>query len=570
MKYIKFFAVIALFSILITSCGKKSKLGKLIPREAAVVIDLNTKSLLSKLPWDEIKKTFWYNELMSDSSISATSKTFMGDPAKTGIDIHSDLVFFVLQPDSNGHVVFEGSLKDSKAFSDFLKSMHPNGTTTKEGDINLYKTNEAVMGWNEERFICVSNADHHKFMHRDMNDSANTPLAPATPDNLVKVCKDLFSLSDDNSLYKNEKFATLTDEEGDVHFWMNVNELSRGAIKNLPPMVGMVNLDKFLVDNFTAATVSFKDGQITAKHKQYYSKELSDILKKGDGNINTDMIKRLPSQNLAGIFSVHFTPANLLEIIKLTGLDGFVTLFLAQQGLTLDDVVKATKGDMLFAVSDITTKSDTVNLETTTKDSIRNYYQKPYATVLFAVAIGDKDAFNKVIGLGDKMGKEESMKNIFRKSDDKYFAVSNKQDAVNKYFSGNPSTPEFLSKINDHPMGGFVDIQMILKSMQAELTKDSTGKIYYDRNLAMWNNVYFTGGEYKDGGLVSNAELNLVDKSTNSLRQLNQFVDDIAKVAVAQKKKQKLEHEKNLPMQNTIDSIARVTPKEKLHNKTRK
>ena len=40
------------------------------------------------------------------------------------------------------------------------------------------------------------------------------------------------------------------------------------------------------------------------------------------------------------------------------------------------------------------------------------------------------------------------------------------------------------------------------------------GKVYYDRNITMWNNIYFTGGEYKDGGLVSTAELNFMDKNT--------------------------------------------------------
>ena len=77
MKYIKLISLIGLFSILLTSCGKKSKLGKLIPKEAAVIVDLNAKSLLSKLPWDEIKQTYWYNELMADSSFPATAKLLM-------------------------------------------------------------------------------------------------------------------------------------------------------------------------------------------------------------------------------------------------------------------------------------------------------------------------------------------------------------------------------------------------------------------------------------------------------------------------------------------------------------
>ena len=84
-------------------------------------------------------------------------------------------------------------------------------------------------------------------------------------------------------------------------------------------------------------------------------------------------------------------------------------------------------------------------------------------------------------------------------------------------------------------MGGYVDVQMILKALQAQLTKDSVGKAFYDRNITMWNNIYFTGGEYKDGGLVSNGELNFVDKTTNSLKQLNKLADEMFKIKREQK-----------------------------------
>ncbi len=565
MKYFKLLSLVALPAILLISCGKKSNLGKMIPKEAVVIIDLNTKSLLSKLSWDEIKKTFWYNHLMSDSSIPATSKTILSDPANTGIDLKSDIVFFVLQPDSSGQAVVEGSIKDSKLFSDFIKSMHPTATITKDGALHIFKTDEAVIGWNDERFVFVANADHHTFHDIDsLNDSGkNIPLTPDSTNNLISVCKNIFGLDGNNSLYKNERFAKLMEEDGDVHFWMNVNELSKSSMKGMPGMMGMVKLDKFLEDNVSTATVNFQDGKITGTHKQYFGKDLSDILKKGEGNINTDMIKRLPSQNLAAVMAFHFTPGNLLEIIKLTGLDGFINLFMAQKGLSLDDIVRATKGDMVFSASDVTLKADSVMLKDSTNNTGKSSYQKPGATFLFSVAIGDKDAFNKLTDFGKTMGKDMTQKSTFSKSDDKYFAISNSQDAVNKYFSGTQSTTDFLSKINDHPMGGFVDVQMILKALQTELTKDSINKAYYDRNLSMWNNIYFTGGEYKDGGLVSNGELNFVDKNTNSLKQLNQYVDDMAKIHIEEKKKNR----EGWHTKVQADSVASVN---KPHSKTGK
>ena len=304
-------------------------------------------------------------------------------------------------------------------------------------------------------------------------------------------------------------------------------------------------------------------------HKQYYGKDLSDILKKGEGTINTEMLKRLPSQNVAGVLAFHITPANLVEVIKLTGMDGFINLFMAQQGLSLEDAAKATKGDIVFSVSNITLH------DTTSTNGIKDSFSlpKPNATFLFAVAIGDKDAFNKLIGMTDKLGKEEAMKNIIKKSDDKYFVVGNSQDAVNKYLSGPTANPDYISKLNDHPVGSFIDVQMIMKALQPEITKDSMDKVYYDRNITMWNNVYFGGGEYKDGGIVTKAEISLVDKNTNSLKQLNQYIDDYAKILIERDKKRKAEWKTDSLTTTATDSVVIKKPlhkKAQLHGKTKK
>ena len=538
----------------------------MIPKEACVIVDINTKSLLSKLPWQEIKKTYWYNKMSTDSSINSSSKIFLDDPAKTGVDLESDILFFILQPHNNGHAVVEGSLKDNKTFSEFIKTMHPNSTMSKDGELNFLKHKDAVVGWNNERFIVVAKADHN--IHNEMYDSTMNPVQQkdtSGPDDLMKACKDLFALSSDNSLYENERFAELEKEEGDIHFWMNVNELAKGSMKSMPGMMGMVKLDKFLEDNISTATVNFLDGKITASHKQYFGKELSDILKNGNGNFNADMVKRLPP-NLAAAFSLHFSPANILEIIKLTGLDGFINLFMAQQGVSLDDIVKATKGDIVFSVSDVSMSNDTFDIKAL-NDSMRNYPHKPNATLLFSVSINDKDAFNKLINISKKMGKHMGPKNTFSKTDDKYFAISNTQEAVNKYFSGTTSNPDFLSKINDHPMGGYVDFQMILKALQPEFAKDSTDQFYYNRNVSMWNNLYVSGGAYTNGGVVTNAELNLVDKTTNSLLQLNKYVDDNSKVMIEKRDRQREEWKKDSTWTKN-DSIP-MAKKKALH-KTRK
>lgn len=543
MKFIKPLLTVLLFSLLIISCGKKNKLGKLIPKDAIVVVDINTKSLSSKLSWDDVKQTYWYQQLISDSEHAAKGKPFLDDPSKMGIDLDDNIIFFVEKSNASGSFVAEGTIKNSKDFANFITTMHPGGTATKDGSLNIFKSGKGVIGWNDERFVLVAGTPETPMHYKMPGDSTSfdstfnmPPATPISPDSLLLICKNIFSLKEDNSLYGNERFADLLSEDGDVHFWINNNEAYKSASQKMPGAMGMVNLDKLLVDNIGVSTVSFDNGKISVKNKWYAGKELSDILKSGSGNLNTDMVKRNTSPNAAAVFAMHFNPENFLGIIRLTGLDGFVNMFLGQKGLSLEDIGKATKGDIYFSVSDITLKKDSANSKTIKNDSTNRFNIKPDATFLFSVSVNDKNAFNKIIDIGSAMGKSMSPKTTFSKTDDKYYAVSNSQNAVNNYFSGTQSNPAFLDKISGHPMGVYVDLQMLLKSVQPVIT-DTAAQNLYNLNLSMWNNIYSTGGEYKDGGLVYNTEINLLDQNTNSLKQLNKLFDQVAKMHMEDKKK---------------------------------
>ena len=40
----------------------------------------------------------------------------------------------------------------------------------------------------------------------------------------------------------------------------------------------------------------------------------------------------------------------------------------------------------------------------------------------------------------------------------------------------------------------------------------------------MWDNMLISGGNFKDGGITQHWEINLLDKNTNSLKQLNTYI----------------------------------------------
>lgn len=291
-------------------------------------------------------------------------------------------------------------------------------------------------------------------------DSLNTNINPG--DNVEKLsvaCKNLFALQADSSMSKIAIFSGLLKEDGDIHVWQNNEEMVTSSAQI--GMLNMVKLDAFLKGNISTAIVSFNTGKIDVKQKLYVSKELTDLLKKyGGAVVNTDMIKNIPSQNLLGVLAVNFKPEGIREIIKLTGMDGFLNIFLSEQGLTLDDFVKANKGDIMFAVTDLIVKSKTFNFRNGEDRDSSYTYNIPGANFLLSVSIGDKPSFDKLMSTGKKIGEQMSTNlGIYFANNNKFFAIGNSRENVSKYIAGGNNKFDFIDKIADHPIAVFVDIQ---------------------------------------------------------------------------------------------------------------
>lgn len=543
-SYFRLTVLLAALLIILNSCSKTNNEGKMIPGNALMVMHVNTKSLKSKLSWDEIKQTSWYKELYNDTALKAWTKKLMDDPSGTGIDLDEALVVFMQKAaGTNGQIVFEGDVKDAKAFEAFNKNFNVTASAIKDGDISILTLKEeTIVGWNNEKFAYVINMPDlpSKINYPADSVNMNTQLRNADQ-NLLQVCKNLFALKTDSSMAKNEKFSSLLKQEGDIHVWQNTEEI----IKSSPQMgmLSMMKLDAFLKGNISTITASFENGKIDVKQKYYVSPELTDLLKKyGGGKINTDMIKSIPSKNINGLLALNFKPEGLKEIVKLTGLDGFLNMGLSQAGITLDDFIKANKGDVLFAVTDFAMRKDSFNFKNQGSEDLEDTsytYNKPSATYLFAVSIGDKPSFDKLMAAGKKLGGDlPASLGIYFADNAKIFAVGNSQQSVSKYLAGSNNTFDFTDKISDHPVALFIDIQKILLSSTAnQPVKDSTDKMMVDESLKIWQNVYSMGGEYKDDAFVMNSEINLVDKNINSLKQLNSYFDKISKGIIEKKKK---------------------------------
>ena len=544
MQHVNRFAIIIASLVILASCKKTNTQGRMIPNTAAIVLHIKGSSLSEKLPWTAIKDNPLFKELYDDSSVTDVLKKMLDNPENTGIDIKKDMLFFIQKDSMGGYIGFEGTIKDETAFKNFNNSLPEKGNATESEGINYISHSPMAVGWNSKSFVYTIDAPQigqmDELSRRMIKDSID--INSRKPRDILATCKAVFTLQENNSLGKEEKFSSLMEEKGDIHFWMNTQELSTGA--GTPSALAMVNLEKWFTDSRTTATLNFDNGKISINSHSYSGSELSGVFKKYQGvKIDEEMIKRIPGKDVAAVMALNFKAEGLKELLKTFNLDGFINVGLTSLGLKMDDFIKANKGDVVIAISDFKMQPDTAAKKVLDEAGVAApFAQKPSFNYVFATSIADKEAFNKLIVTGKKLGDkfiDEANIPLAFNSNNNYFVLSNTKETADKYIAGSNNAFDFISQINGQPFGGYVNMQSIMKAFESEAAKDSTSKIMYQASVQLWDNLLWKGGEFKDGALTQSFEINLVDKTTNSLAQLNMYANKIGHVCREKRKKEK-------------------------------
>ena len=539
------------FLLLTTACKDADKVGKLVPSDALFAVHINTNALSKKLSWEEIQNTEWFQNI-NNSAEDTIAQRLLRNPESSGIDTKSDLVFFMKKQGNGGYFAFTGSLKDAKAFESFNQQISKGTPAIKDGEYRSANIdNNGIVTWNDNRFIYLMNAptanmsglpvryqqDEEEQEEQDEQFMPPT-YPPFTPDSLRIFAKQLFEMDDDNTLGKDDRFSNMIKEEGDVHFWMNSGKIygDFGA-----GMMSMMKVNVLFDGNISATTLNFDNGKVTMKSNQYYGKEMSNFLDKYPGKkIDKDLLNRIPSQNVVAVLALNYPPDGLKEFLRLIGVDGMVNGFLGKVNYSVDEFVKANKGDLLIAVTDFTMKSDTVNLpdiygENRPSDKPSERIRKvPDLKILFATSVNDRAAFDKLVTtLKGQTGDlpQGTIPDITYKVNNNWFVASNNPAQVDKFLTGGSADHPFTDKLSGNLVGGYIDFQQLLKNISAFPADDTdtSGRAVLDASVKLWKDAYFTTAAYDDGKMKSEGVLNFIDENTNSLKQLNNYLNLISK-----------------------------------------
>lgn len=536
--------IIAVFTF--SSCSKKTNsAGRYVPQKAVFVFHINGASINQKLPWEEIKNTSMFKKMMEDSSISERVRTIFKNPESAGINLKNDLVAFFMKDSLGQYACVEGFLSDADAFAKLARN-ESKGKMEFSENSGLNTGNGEGMGlvWNKERFLFIhgvsktENRFNFDKMQLPPSDSVISPYEDEKDTrNYGSLAQQVFNLKESESLGLDEKFSELIADKGDLHFWMNSEELYNIQAADMPAMgpLNMLNFTKLTKDARSTASVNFDNGKILIDYRVYMGKEVADIFKKNMiGHTDAEMIKRIPTENLAMVMQFSVKPEVIKDYLKLLGADGFANMGAGMLGFSVDDIISANKGDYLFAVSNIRIDSSS-----------------PKFDYLFSSSIGDKQSFDKVIAGVNKLiktyivGTSDSSAAAFSKLysynlGEKYFALGANQPLVDGYLAGAKtySSPVY-DKITSGPGGMYINFNYILNAL-TPLVKDSSALAVLVASKLIWQDMISYSDQFSDNSFIGHAVINLTDKNTNSLKQLNNYFDKIGMIEEAKKQKEEI------------------------------
>jgi hypothetical protein len=136
--------------------------------------------------------------------------------------------------------------------------------------------------------------------------------------------------------------------------------------------------------------------------------------------------------------------------------------------------------------------------------------------LLFATSLNSDTSFKKAGDIVKKAfpGAASTVQN-------NWFLLGNSPATISHFFAPN-TNPVVSQKLGGHPLGVYIDIQ---KGLEQWNTHGLDSALLQQINLSksFWRDIVSNGGEFRDGCINFDTNVNLADGSTNSLKQLAKY-----------------------------------------------
>jgi hypothetical protein len=552
--HIRFLTCALMAVILLASCHSTPDHTKYIPKDAAMVLGINTSSLGKKIAWN----AFWGSKLLDEMKKNVDKKDLMKDMEKSGIKTMTTYYAYMktdVRYEEGKKFFAVIPLDDAAKWEAYLKTLFPENVAKSQKDRKeVMIANSIYAAWNKDVLIIgnvIYQPKKDPFENINYEDSASLANAAAmmkeaaTPDETATALEmdKAFSTASSDAVTNQKSFMSLSKEGHDISVWVNYESLA-GDYMNAG-MTGSITLSNSLWKGAAMAMgFDFEKGKIAGVVHHYIAEEMIESCSDfGTEAVDKELMSRLPGKGLNMLAGWHIAPKGVKKMADKLALSGLANAGLSEMGMSFDELLDAFNGSMGVSLNNFSTSAKTIAANTmysgqeafTTTDADIDY--------MFVAKIGKKQAFDKLLkfAVSQNLLIQSGNNNyivpkandtLFVGINDMFLAASNSAQNVAGYMAGDyikDTKTEPCQQAVKHPIGMYFDVKSMVEKASAGPQDANSKYIALSRNLL--SDIALYGGDNKKNTFEYNISIDFQNKEENSLIQLLNFASKMQQAA---------------------------------------
>ena len=505
-----------------------------LPEKAGMIIDIDCGSLSQKVSRQELMEMKFFDSVFKKAK--AESKQIFAEPTESGINYndHLYLVFNMAGDDPNNYIAVYGKVSDEAKLSQLLQKIEDKTITRKTtGQNKMIISKNFLFAWNNTVFAVYAKTPFDK---RSEAETRQTQAQKKKELALLEhKCIELLTPKTQN-IITNKYFETMSRSKGDFKIWIDNNSLMSGLNRKGP--WAAFNMNNPLQAHQKAIIVNFEKGKIVSNSYSYYDETtLPTVQNMYAEKINADLIKKIPSGNLLGLYALSIKPGAVKNFIENSGILKEFNNPDEQPGFDPITLLDHLKGDVVMAV----TMPEHVN-----DDTSENKLPFSGARVFIAATINDEMKVNKFID-SLKLAIEEKRKqkdtvgdNEIVKKKDFLKGMKSSMKVENGVFlltvggaeeeAGTISANTYNNLVNEYgqrPTLMIIDLKAIMS-----MVLNFTNKMRHTEDqpeisgvFGMFDKMIISGGKFENDAMVTTQEVKFTNAEENSLNQMMKMID---------------------------------------------
>ena len=337
------FGLAAVMVFALTSCSKGVDMGKYIPKDAAVVLDVDMNELWNKADLNNIDDISFVKlarqELRSENPWAADLiDAILKDPTSTGLHLKRDVAiwFGFGEEDFDGALI--ATMHNKKKFEEFLN--------------NFVKENEMTINFEDKDKWRIATTQNEFAVEEFI--MFNDEVAVLAFDG--KGVDRIVNLKKDETLAGDKRFREYWKGRSEISTWLSMGsilDIAERSGQDVKGMMGQIYGEEYwnaIEQASIAGNVVFDKGvmRMVFTYQGINSKVFDKYMQKFNGNI----VDYMPENTYAVLAAAY----NLQETMKALEADEDLGIDLDEEvmeGVTIRDLVSAFGGSMLFNLFDL-------------------------------------------------------------------------------------------------------------------------------------------------------------------------------------------------------------------------